>query len=61
MDFPGEGLWAFRNDTTWGHLNGFDVTTMTTADLDNNGKADLIVSFPATACGCFATTRRGPN
>ena len=36
-----------------GQINPLDVTTMTTADLDNNGKAELIASFPTYGVWAF--------
>jgi FG-GAP repeat protein len=52
-DFPGYGLWVFRNNTTWTFLHGLDVATMTTSDLDNDGKADLVASFPTYGIWIF--------
>ena len=54
MNFEGGyGLWTLLNNTTWAQINAFDVTTMITADLDNNGKADLIASFPTYGVWAF--------
>ena len=42
----GNGLWTLVNNMTWVQLHGFDVTTMIMVDLNNNGSAELIASFP---------------
>ena len=41
------------NNTTWAQIHALDVTTMTTADLDNNGQAELIASFPTYGVWAF--------
>jgi len=49
----GHGVWTRVNDTTWERLHGLDVSTMTTADLDDDGKAELIASFPTFGVWAF--------
>ena len=45
MDFAGYGLWVYSAGV-WSQLHPMTVSTMTTADIDGNGKQDLIVTFP---------------
>ena len=49
----GHGLWTFVNNTTWAQIYLYDVTTLATADLDSNGKAELIASFPSYGVWAF--------
>ena len=44
--FPGFGVWAWKNGTTFQQLHTLDADVMTAADVDGNGRADLAVSFP---------------
>jgi hypothetical protein len=46
VDFPGYGVWALYNEAAWRQLTPYEVTLMTTADLDGNGQADWIISIP---------------
>jgi hypothetical protein len=47
VDFPGYGVWAWMNNTSWVLLNAFDADQIVIADLDANGQDDVILSFPA--------------
>jgi extracellular elastinolytic metalloproteinase len=45
-NFPGYGLWARMNNTTWVQVHPMDVSDVETGDLDGNGVEDIIVTFP---------------
>ena len=44
-NFPGNGVWAFMNNTVWTHIHGFDASHIDVGDLNANGTDDLVVSF----------------
>ena len=39
------GAWIWKNKTAWEQLHPFSTHSMTTADIDGNGQADLVVDF----------------
>jgi len=46
LDFPGAGIWMWRNNVTWSQLHSLRAAHMVTADLDGNRQAEVIVDFP---------------
>ena len=46
-DFPGSGVWVWRNNMLWHQLHTANVRAITTGDLDDNGQADVVLDFPA--------------
>ena len=45
IDFPGSGIWMWRNNTSWSQLHALGASQMTTADLEGNGQAEAVVDF----------------
>ena len=46
VNFPGFGLWQWRNNTAWAQVHPFNATVMTAGDIDGSGQDDAIISFP---------------
>ena len=47
MHFPGYGIWAYKNGTTWSQIHPAAVTRLVAGDLDGNGVSDLVIDFGA--------------
>jgi hypothetical protein len=45
IDFPGAGVWLYKDLTSWTQLHPMGVQLLTAGDFDNDGKADLLMSF----------------
>jgi hypothetical protein len=46
FNFPGFGVWAWKNGTTFQQLHPLDSDLMTAADIDGSGRSDVVISFP---------------
>jgi hypothetical protein len=46
VTFPGYGVWAFMNNTSFVQLHSFDAGAIETGDLDGNGRDDIVLDFP---------------
>jgi hypothetical protein len=45
VTFPGLGVWAYMNRTSWVQIHGLGAQRLASADLDGNGVKDLIIDF----------------
>jgi hypothetical protein len=45
IDLPGYGLYVFANNTTWSVLHTLHANALLTADLDGNGRDDIVIDF----------------
>jgi hypothetical protein len=47
INFPGAGVWAWMNNTSWTSLHPLNAPAMSVTNFDNdlNGRDDLILSF----------------
>ena len=45
VNFPGYGVWIYRNDTTWMQLHALEATKLAAGQLDGGTQADLVIDF----------------
>ena len=46
IDFPGFGVWLWRNNAVWVQLHTSNVAGIAAGDLDGDSRDDVIVDFP---------------
>ena len=45
VNFPGHGVWTFRNNTTWTQLDPHEAVAIAAAQLDAGTQVDLVIDF----------------
>ena len=48
IDFPGGGIWIWRNNGIWAQLHGFNSSFFAVGHLDAGAGADVIIDFPGS-------------
>lgn len=46
LDFPGQGVWIWLNNSRWFQLDARNSGQIVTADLDGNGRSAVVLDFP---------------
>ena len=46
LDFPGDGVWLWQNNSQWLQLHTFNAARIAMGNLDGAGKAAILADFP---------------